>query len=108
MVLAPCEVVQHISWLDAMICAAVLRDHSKREVVTAGHWQERTASPPAWRRGATPLAQRSAPQARTTDHSDRDLHDASDLDPLPHTRGSLGRPSTISPMMLRCTCDEPA
>ena len=108
MVSAPCEVVQHISGLDAMICAAVLRDHSEREVVAAGNRQERTAFPPPTRRGASPLAQRCAPQARPGGDSHPNLRDVAGPDPLAHTRGSLGSPNTISPMMLRCTCDEPA
>ena len=91
-----------------MICVAVLRDHSKREIVAAGDRQERTTlPPPAWCR-ATPLSNRRTPQQRATSNSDDYAHNALGARTLAHTRGSLGSPNTISPMMLRCTCDEPA
>ena len=107
---APCEVVQHIGGDRRMICVAVLGEHAEPEVLATRHREERAVAPPAAGGGAPRLADSGDPQPRPTCD-----HDA-DSQPRGHTaterrgaqRGSFGRPSTISPMMFRCTCDEPA
>lgn len=107
---APCEVVQHIGRDRRMICVAVLGEHAEPEVLTTRHREERAVAPPAAASGAPRLAHSGGPQSGPTGD-----HDA-DSQPRDHTatewrgaqRGSFGRPSTISPMMFRCTCDEPA
>ena len=91
-----------------MMFVAVLSEQPELEVVAARKGQERPAPPPAGAGQARHLSDRFGPQARP-------CHDrAGNGQPLPQAdtartqRGSFGRPSTISPTMLRWICDEPA
>ena len=91
-----------------MMLVAVLGEQPELEVVAARQGQERPVPPPARAGQARRLPDRFGPQTRPC------CDCAGNGQPLPQAdtaraqRGSFGKPSTISPMMLRWICDEPA
>lgn len=106
---APFDVADDIVGHDCVIGAAVLSDHSKAQIVATWYWEKRPSAPPPTRCHSLPLTQSSGPQtwfARNR-RADRSCQPQRRLWRR-FQRGSLGSPNTISPMMLRCTCDEPA
>jgi hypothetical protein len=91
-----------------MMLVAVLGEQPELEVVAARQGKKRPVPPPARAGQARRLPDRFAPQTRPC------CDCAGNGQPLPQAdtaraqRGSFGKPSTISPMMLRWICDEPA
>jgi hypothetical protein len=91
-----------------MMLVAVLGEQPELEVVAARQGKKRPVPPPARAGQARRLPDRFGPQTRPC------CDCAGNGQPLPQAdtaraqRGSFGKPSTISPMMLRWICDEPA
>ena len=92
---APLEIRDDILLHRLRSFTAVLGGQPEVEIGTRWHRQKGAASPPAvWCCGPSDSNRRRPQARRAHHHPDRLLHRAI---------GSFGNPSTISPMMLRCT-----
>ena len=91
-----------------MMLVAILGEQPELEVVAPWQGQERPVPPPPRAGQAHHLPNGLGPQARPCRHRAGDSQPVPQADTARTQRGSFGRPNTISPMMLRWICDDPA
>ena len=97
-VLAPLEIIDHVVHLGLPSRISVLRDRSKRDIGPRRDRKVGAARPPARWRNHTSLTIRNAPQIRSRKNCDNQPEDRVRTQ---FGLGSFGRPSTISPRILR-------